>query len=420
MFNSVHKRLVLLNVLVIVIVLAFLSSLLYAHMRYRLFHDTDEMLKQAELRLQQFDNLSSILQTNHPDSQQDERTTYLFWKSNGELIGQLPMRSFKEQLAARFQKAVDSPQLRTVTDDNRSYRVLNFTYRYSNEKTILRVGIVRSLEDAENTLHALQWDVALALLSGIGISIIAGFFLAGRALVPIRSAWDKQQRFVADASHELRTPITIIHVQTEVLLRHPSHSIEEESPSIAVILKECKRMNKLVDDLLTLARSDSNLLQIQSSTIALDVLLKEINSQFQLLANVKDIEIRADIQDRLSLWGDEGRIRQLLIILLDNALKYTPAHGKIELIARYQSHFVNISVKDTGFGIEKEDLPYIFDRFYRGNKARTHEDEGTGLGLSIAKWIVKVHDGVIRVESKLNVGTHFEMLFPRKKQYVKK
>jgi two-component system sensor histidine kinase CiaH len=415
MFNKTRRRLVILNAAVFLLFLSVLSSLLYVHMRYRLFHDTDEILKKAEQRIQSFHNLSELLRSDHPDPQQDERTTYLFWNAQGQLFAQLPKQAFSLEAANQFRNHT-AGQLtsRTVAANKHSYRVLQFPIQNQRSGTITSIGIVRSLEDVQGTLRSLIWDIAAGILAGVFISIFAGLFLAERALIPIRRAWEKQQSFVADASHELRTPTAVIHAQTELLFRNPNHSIEQESPNIAVILKESKRMGKLVDDLLTLARSDSNQLQIQSSTIALDSLLTEVIDQFRLLADTKDIEIRTDLHRPLSLWGDEGRIRQLLIILLDNALKYTPPSGRIEVTGRYQSNSVYIGISDSGCGISEDELPHIFERFYRGDKARTRTQGGTGLGLSIAQWIVDTHGGVIRVHSKVNTGTKVELLFPRK------
>jgi two-component system sensor histidine kinase CiaH len=414
MFNNTRRRLVILNAAVFLLLLSILSSLLYVHMRYRLFHDTDEILNQAEHRIQSFHNISELLRSDHPDPQQDERTTYLFWDAQGQLIEQVPKQSFSLGIASQFRNHPDAQTVRTVTTDKHSYRVLQFPNQNQSSSTIASIGIVRSLEDVKGTLRSLMLDIAVGIVAGVIISIFAGLFLAERALVPIRRSWEKQQRFVADASHELRTPTAVIHAQTELLFRHPTHSIEQESPNIAVILKESKRMGKLVEDLLTLARSDSNQLQIQSSTIALDSLLSEVIDQFRLLADTQEIEIITDLHPPLTLWGDEGRIRQLLIILLDNALKYTPSSGRIEVSGRYQSNSVYISILDTGCGIAEDELPHIFERFYRGDKVRSRTQGGTGLGLSIAQWIVDAHGGVIRVHSKVNTGTKVELLFPRK------
>ncbi|WP_219837339.1 cell wall metabolism sensor histidine kinase WalK [Paenibacillus sp. R14(2021)] len=416
MFTSIHKRLVILNAAVILLILAVLSTLIFVHMRYRLFHDTDEILKLSEHRIQSLHNLSEPLHSGHADPEQDETTTYLFWNAEGELVGQLPAQSFASEIAEQFRSSANAASLRTVTAGKHSYRVLQFPNDDQKPYFIVSVGIVRSLDDAKSTLRSLTWDIAAAIIAGVVISILSGLFLARRALIPIRNSWEKQQRFVADASHELRTPTAVIQAQTELLLRYPAHSIEQESAHIAVILKESNRMNRLLGDLLTLARSDSNQLQIQSSAIALDVLLQELSEQFRLLSSTKEIEIVTDVQKPLSIWGDEGRVRQLLIILLDNALKYTPASGRIEVVGQYRSNFVFIGVMDTGCGISEADLPYVFDRFYRGDKARSRAEGGTGLGLSIAKWIVDAHGGMIRIDSRVNAGTRVELFLPRKKR----
>ncbi|MBO9597961.1 MAG: sensor histidine kinase, partial [Cohnella sp.] len=278
---------------------------------------------------------------------------------------------------------------------------------------ISTVGIVTSLQDDQSTLRSLRWDIGAGIAAGVVISLLAGLFLAGRAWVPIRKAWEKQQRFVADASHELRTPTSVIRAQTELLLRRPERTIEQESPNIALMLQESRRMSALLEDLLTLARSDSNQLELQSEILEADRLIMEMIEPFKLLAETKEIELVAKLEQPLVLRGDADRIRQLLVILLDNALKFTPSSGRIEVSGSIRSNHVALSVSDTGSGIADEDLPHVFERFYRGDKVRSRSEGGTGLGLSIAKWIVEAHKGSIRIESKPGMGTKVEALFPR-------
>lgn len=262
-------------------------------------------------------------------------------------------------------------------------------------------------------LQTLPTEVFLASVAGVLFSILAGFYLAGRSLVPIRRSWDKQQQFVADASHELRTPTSVIQTRAELLFRHPQHTIEQESQNIALILKESKRMGKLIDDLLTLARTDSNQLQINAATIPLHPILEDLAEQFELLAETKSIRIRSHFQPSV-IWGDENRLRQLFVILLDNALKFTPPHGSIEFTCHSLPHAIRVIVKDSGCGIAEADLPHIFERFYRGDKSRSRTEGGTGLGLSIAEWIVHAHKGSIRVTSQIGIGTEFQISFPKK------
>jgi two-component system sensor histidine kinase CiaH len=416
MFNNTRRRLAFLNAAVFLLVLAVLGALLYAHMRLRLLHETDESIKQAKTRLQQSaHHLSELLRPDASSTEPLEKLTYLMWDAKGKLVGQSPPSSLKKQTAERIGVRPDVTAIRTVAAGGQNYRVLTVSLSSPSPGGITAVGIVKSLGDVDLTLQLLLADIVAAMIVGGVFSIFAGMYLAGRALVPIRRSWDKQQRFVADASHELRTPTAVIHAQTELLLQHPERSIEQESPQIAVILKESRRLGKLVDDLLTLARSDSNQALIQPALLSLDSLLFEVTEPFRMLAESKGIEIVTEIDKPLALWGDEGRIRQLLVIVLDNALKYTPESGEIRVAGRYaSSHAVSIVISDTGCGIAEEDLPRVFERFYRGDKSRSRSQGGTGLGLSIAEWIVEAHGGSIRIHSKVNEGTQVEILLPRK------
>ncbi|WP_336787733.1 sensor histidine kinase [Paenibacillus sp. MMO-177] len=415
MFNHTRRRLAVLNAAVFLLVLVLMSSLLYVHMRQRLYHDTNEVLQQSMSRIRSFHKLEELIRSSHLDPQQDERTTYLFWDEQGRLIGQSPRLSFDEATAYALKGSEADELIRSVKSGNDRFRTLTFELSAADASSGTKsVTVVLSLNDVEGTLRSLLLDISGGMAGGVVISVLAGYFLAARALIPIRRSWDKQQRFVADASHELRTPTAVIRARTELLLRHPDHSIERESSNIAVILQETKRMGKLVDDLLTLARSDSNQLQILQSDVAIDSLLTEVAEQFRFLADTKGIEIEVQTEGPLVIPADEGRLRQLLIIVLDNALKYTPASGRIEAVCRLQSHSVYLSVSDTGCGIPEEDLPHVFERFYRGDKMRSRAQGGTGLGLSIARWIVDAHRGTIRIHSKIGAGTKVEVTLPRK------
>ncbi|MFC3747046.1 sensor histidine kinase [Paenibacillus sp. GCM10012306] len=418
MFNNVRIRLVVLNAAVLFLILVVLSSVLYLHMRYRLYSETDEMLRNAAKQVDSARDASAILRQNHPLLEQDDRLTYIFRDAEGRIEGQSPSHVFTQAQIDRLFYRKGSFSYETLDVGGKHYRVYLAPVPQAPWGEIESLAVLTSLEDDESTLHSLLLDIITGVCSGVLISIVAGFFLAGRAWIPIRKAWDKQQQFVADASHELRTPVSIIRAHTELLLHHPGHSIERESDNIAVILKESKRMGKLLEDLLTLARSDSKQLELQCSLLSLDTILLDLTKQFRLLAVTKEIDIDVTLQEQLQFWGDESRIRQLLVILLDNALKYTPSNGKIEVTGKASAHHISVVVLDTGRGIPKEEIPYLFDRFYRGDKSRSRIDGGTGLGLSIAKWIVDAHGGTIRIESSSGMGTRFELHFPRKKKAV--
>jgi signal transduction histidine kinase len=173
-------------------------------------------------------------------------------------------------------------------------------------------------------------------------------------------------------------------------------------------------LNNLVSDLLTLARSDSNELQIMKQRFRLDEVVQRCTQVFSELAVVREVSLQTDIEQPLEMVGDEERIHQLLVILLDNALKYTLQGGNIHVICKREGQKVSISVQDTGIGIPKEDIPFVFDRFYRVDKMRSKTTDGTGLGLSIGKWIVEAHQGKIQVSSEAGAGTTVFVTLPLK------
>ncbi|TDF94437.1 sensor histidine kinase [Paenibacillus piri] len=418
MFNKTRTQLVLLNSVVFVLVLLVSGIVLYVHLGYRLYHQADEALLDIA-RTMQTGSIDQMLRDDHPEPDADRRVSYFFWDEQGQLIAQYPKQSFSLNDALRFKNMSAEGSLLNMSAGGRDYKVLGFrnpmreAVGASPLPHVFDVVAIRSLEAERRMLRTLRTDLALGGAAGLIFSVLAGFYLAGRSLVPIRRSWTKQQQFVADASHELRTPTSVIRTRAELLFRHPQHTIEQESQNIAVIAKESKRMGKLIDDLLTLARTDSNQLQIQAAAIPLHPILEEIAEQFQLLAETKSIRIHSQFQPSI-IWGDESRLRQLFVILLDNALKFTPPHGTIEFTCHNLPHSVKIVVKDSGCGIAEADLPHIFERFYRGDKVRSRDEGGTGLGLSIAEWIVHAHKGTIRVASRVSVGTEFQMMFPRK------
>ena len=215
-----------------------------------------------------------------------------------------------------------------------------------------------------------------------------------------------QQRLLADVSHELRTPLTAIRGNVDLMRRMGEADME----SLAIIQEEIERMTRLVSDLLLLARADSGGMPLQRKRLELDNLFFEVYRQANLLP--KSVELVVTAVDQLCIYGDPDRIKQLLLNLIDNAIKYTPLGGKVMLALSKANGWACVEISDTGIGIPPEDLPHIFDRFYRVDKARTRQQGGSGLGLSIAKSIAKAHGGDIRVRSKVGEGTTFTVMLP--------
>jgi signal transduction histidine kinase len=219
-------------------------------------------------------------------------------------------------------------------------------------------------------------------------------------------------RFTADASHELRAPLTLIHTAAEFSLRR-ERSREELLDAMRKIVRESARTSRLVDDLLLLARADSH---VNAPVLGpADVLStgRQATELASTLAQAKNIAFSAEIpSDRLLMNGDEDLLEQLWLILLDNAVKYTPEGGNIRFAMRSVNSRMEVSVRDSGIGISSQELPYVYDRFWRADRVRSRSRGGVGLGLSIARWIVDSHRGHIEVNSEPGHGTEVTVRFP--------
>ena len=269
----------------------------------------------------------------------------------------------------------------------------------------------RSLDARDSQLNTLGWVLALGGLGGVVISGLGGWWLAGRALVPIRKALETQRRFVSDASHELRTPIAVVKANNELLLRHPEETVESSLDQVEAVAAEADHMGRLVEGLLTLARADEGQAALHSEPIDLTALVEEIGRDMGALAELRGVHLdMATAQVRVD--GDRQRLRQLVVILLDNALKYTPAGGCVTLRLERAGRQAEIIVSDTGPGIAPEHQKHIFDRFYRVDAARARVDGGTGLGLAIASWIAEAHHGRLTLESTPGKGSTFAVRLP--------
>jgi heavy metal sensor kinase len=231
-------------------------------------------------------------------------------------------------------------------------------------------------------------------------------------LARIESAFRRVTEFTADASHELRTPISVIRTEAEIALRKERTELEYRD-ALSNILKESERTSTLIESLLSLAREDSGAENLSLESVNLREVALQTAETRAKLAVVQKLHFSTEISDSdLFLSGDEQLLRRLIGILLDNAIKYTPPNGKVTLSLSTKANFAVLQVRDNGIGISAEDLPKIFERFYRADKARSREMGGAGLGLAIAEWIVKQHKGTIRVESSLAEGSTFTVQLP--------
>lgn len=256
----------------------------------------------------------------------------------------------------------------------------------------------------------------LTILASVGmiclvLSFGASFYLANRAMVPIKKAWQQQKDFLADASHELRTPLTVIRINLEVVMDSPEETVASQRKWLENIQEETSSMARLIESLLFLARVDSQQQLLEKRLFFLDETVQQAVGLFEPVATAKGVFLEMDLPVvTVQYYGDAARFKQLISILLDNAIRHTPAGGKVTVSLSQADMKILLSVVDTGEGIEPEHLEKIFDRFYQVSKSRNKG--GSGLGLAIAKWIAESHNGVIAVASRPGEGTAFTLTFP--------
>lgn len=258
----------------------------------------------------------------------------------------------------------------------------------------------------------------MLLLFIIWIFCMIAFWLISRslfkeALAPVQDAWNKQRRFVADASHELKTPLTVMLANFSVLLSHPNDTIDEQRKWLINSRDEALNMQKLVESLLILARSDAAIDLPEMKSVHLSDLLLNSALSFEAVAFEKDIKMNTQIAPNIYVKGDEQSLKQLISILLDNAVKYAGKNGEINVkLFKYDVKYIIMQVQNTGQPIPSHELPHIFERFYRGEQMRS-EVSGHGLGLAIAYKIVQIHNGKITAQSSKSQGTKMQVVLHR-------
>lgn len=288
---------------------------------------------------------------------------------------------------------------------------LSYLFRLENDRMFLVFADNSSIGTAvRNQVVTSLLICAAALLAFYLISR----FLAKLSLRPVEQAWNQQRQFVADASHELKTPVTVILANTGIVLSHPQDTVEQQSKWITYIQDEARQMKSLVDDLLFLAKSDVSRTAPISNPVCFSDLVTGSILPFESVAFENGVTLTEQISPGLTLSGDEEQLRRLVVILLDNAVKYAGEKGLVTVKLEEIQGKVCLSVHNTGPAIPEEHLPHLFERFYRSDASRNRDHGGYGLGLAIAKSIVDAHGGKIAVTSTPADGTAFTVTFPKK------
>ncbi|RRG18886.1 sensor histidine kinase [Weissella viridescens] len=271
------------------------------------------------------------------------------------------------------------------------------------------LDITKEHEILENVSRRLLWIFGMAEIA----LLILSMMLTRSNMRPIMRSWKQQRRFVADAAHEFKTPMTVIQNDLERMLEHPQDTVMDQVENVAGALTEVRHLNNLIGDMLTLAQSDADVPMFKFDDFDLAETVNEVGDIFKFSAEERDQKLEIDVPETLPMYGDEQRIRQLLIILIDNAQKYAGPDSVVTVKAEQKNNSIKLSVSDTGSGVTDEQKKHLFDRFYRVDKARSRTSGGHGLGLSIAKWVVQGHHGTIQVVDTVPHGTTFNIVLPK-------
>ena len=429
-FRNSRLRLTFAYSLMMSIFLVVLIFVVHKTMDWSMFSEQARELSDAA------DNIAEtqVYYIQHPNVAVDEsryfknsndRLFFYIFTGDGQLLDFVRASFRVEPFILDFMtpEKLEDGQIEVFQHPNERGRMTNIMMTAKNISIGGTEQIIYVGKDVTALYSGLQKATYVLVFLGIFALVIAtviGHFMAGRAIIPLKEAYDKQKQFAADASHELRTPLAVVMASADLLLADPSIQEPFLKEVIGDVKSEVKKMTQLVSDLLMVARSDNNALKVKMQKIDLGKILQQNIRMMTPLAEKKEITLVGENFRKVILIGDEQKIKQLILILVDNAIKYTPNGGKIivRLEGSDEKHAI-FSVQDSGIGIAPEDQEKIFDRFYRVDKVRSREMGGNGLGLAIALEILKLHDGKIFVDSEPGVGTKFTVELKIKKDTPK-
>ncbi len=272
---------------------------------------------------------------------------------------------------------------------------------------------VADVVELENQYSALIYAFSAAALAGLVLVAAGGWLLVRKSTAPVEQTMETMRRFMADAAHELRTPIAVLRGQAEVALQRDREP-PEYAEALRRIEREAERLGATVEDLLTLARADAGERPIARERVFLDDLALDAAAAARALAERRGVQLEVGTFEEGAVLGDPQLLHQLLMIVLDNAVKFTPQGGRVRLSAAAPGGQAEVVIEDTGVGIRADQLPHVFERFWRGDPARGRGDgaQGAGLGLAIARWIAEAHGAQIQVTSEPGKGTRVAIRFP--------
>ncbi|WP_286155172.1 sensor histidine kinase [Romboutsia ilealis] len=402
-FNKTKSSLIKINILVVLGFLILFSIFIYTYFQSATYKSIDNKLNnELESIAIQLTRQSIIYPvTKYPSNMiyiyKGDRVRY-YTSQNGYFNDVLPNR-YTNKLNDIF----------TFSENGYTFRELNV------EIGEYQIQIIRNIDSEISSLRQLIFVFIIGILISLIITYYLAIYLTKKALVPIETAWNNQAKFIQDASHELRTPISIISSKLERMLKHPNSTISDEVETIADAMSEIRRSKKMISDLLSLTKEEA-IIKLSIKEINIRNFIDDICEDYIDIADIqnKKFDINFNLKNE-TIFTDENKLRQLFLIFIDNAFKYTKEGDFISISLNQKDNiYTEISIIDSGVGIKQEDIPYIFDRFFRSENVRDKDIDGSGIGLSIAKMIALNLEAEISVKCENN-KTEFKIIIPNKK-----
>jgi heavy metal sensor kinase len=456
--HSIKFRFTIWYLLVLAVLLIALSASVYFYLSRSLYQSLDDSLI---LRSTQLQSIPAILESIRQGEFQEElgEIVILYFYSGDQLTEVSPRGITIPTPHELISQAIaGTSSLTTIqTTEGERLRLLAVPIIVSivgPPPGIQPAALViaRSTKQIDQALAGLLGTLIIAIPLALALAAGGGIFLARRALKPVdkiaqtaqeieesdlsrrinvntkdelgrlaatlnamigrlEKAFQRQKQFTSDASHELRTPLAVIEAESTLALQK-ERPLSDYRQSLETISQESRQMSSLIDQLLTLARADAGKEQWNFTEVNLGKLIANLGTDVEVLCQEKGLSFQLGQPQDLVVKGDEARLRELFMNLLDNAIRYTPAPGVVSVSLRREGQMAVVAITDTGVGIPAEDIPFIFERFYRVDKSRSRTEGGSGLGLAICRHIVEAHGGKIEVESQVGAGSTFSVWLP--------
>ena len=413
MLKKLRGKFIIINMSLVITILIIVLGNFYHVNIWRLERQTEMALMQAQ---------DSARQNGKPNKVEPGRRTddapppfvpnaVIILKKDGKTVTDIKSNnlSISADMAATLTDLVmEKEEPRGVLND--------YSLRYNRAETPDSITIAFADQSFElNNIRALRFNCLLLFFIASLLFLLLSIFLSRWALKPVEQAWKQQNQFIADASHELKTPLTVILANLQILLSHQDSTIRNQLKWVDNTREEASRMKKLVEELLFLARSDAGTVEVSHAAYTeFDYSDSVLNCAllFEAVAFENKVILNNDIVPGIHVCGSETQMKQVVTILLDNACKYAGLHGTVSVSLKSASHHAVLTVNNTGEPIPSSDQKHIFERFYRTDKSRVRKEGGYGLGLSIARTIVEQHKGKITVSSSQEEGTTFTVVLP--------